>query len=253
MFKDLTNAKLAIRFGPVLYLHGALPLSFDDDAGDDQSICYPTPWIHPKDGDTDAGCRSLSDWISALNNFASSQVEGWKAFRDSRLRDQMQHSSGGVWAAEGGYFNDTASGKLFGALMQFGMGTLPDRSKTQSCVYSSWMHDGLPRDDLFGSDESMRKLRELFRREGIEVIFTGHQPVGDAPWPIQISGDYDESKLWIIPCDTSFSGDTLFVSPEGYDSKQSESFGRGSAKRGRGEVAFRLVQLMIQLRLFSWR
>jgi len=244
MGQYLTRAKLMIRFGSVLFLHGALPIVPNSNDAN-QSLDFPTPWIHPNDDDsTKAGCNSLTNWINALNDFASNQVKAWKKYHEYRLENSSSVSSRGVWATEGGYSNNTPGGKLFGALLQYGMGTLPNRSKTQSCVYNSWMRDGLPRDDMFGSDDDdssiMRQqlLSELFTREGIQIILTGHQPVGDAPWPIRISKKGEEEKLWIVPCDTSFSGDTRWTSLEGFDSSGSASLGRGLLTSGRGEVAF---------------
>ena len=78
-------------------------------------------------------------------------------------------------------------GKMFRSLMQYGMGRLADNARTQSCVYSSWMSHGLPREDFFGCDVSMMKVSKLLKKEGIQLIVTGHRPVGDAPWPIQLS------------------------------------------------------------------
>ncbi|KAL7538307.1 hypothetical protein ACHAXR_008452 [Thalassiosira sp. AJA248-18] len=235
--EDLERAKLVIRFGPVLFMHGAFPFSSTDD---DRYLDFPTPWMHPSSSSDDDTKKSssLTNWIGALNSFSSTQVKGWKEY-GSHLQNPSHATSGGVWATEGGYFNNTPPGILFGALMQFGMGTLPDRSKTQSCVYNSWMSEGLPRDDMFGSDDSLTAMSELFKREGIRIILSGHQPVGDAPWPIQVSKNGEETKLWIMPCDTSFSGDVRWANSEDFDSCESASQGRGSVMTsGRGEVAY---------------
>ncbi|KAL7554345.1 hypothetical protein ACHAWF_018112 [Thalassiosira exigua] len=239
MSEYLTRAKLMIRFGPVLFVHGAVPFS-KNHSDVNESLEFPTPWVQPNSShEAGATCKSLSDWADALNDFASNQVKGWKEYHEY-LAGGKSKPLCGVWATEGGYFNTSSrSGKLFGSLMQYGMGTLPDRSKTQSCVYNSWMHDGLPREDLFGSVESMRKVFKLFEREGIRLILSGHQPIGDAPWPIQVSQNGDDTKLWIIPCDTSFSGDTSWTSLQGYESCESKSLGRGLGTSGRGEVALR--------------
>lgn len=234
LVKDLARAKLIMRFGSVLFLHGALPF-VSNDGDDEKSPVFPTPWMHPNDGGTKPGCNSLVKWIDVLNDFASHQVKAWKDYH--RLcQERLSPVTSDVWSTEGGYFNNSPAGKMFGNLVQYGMGTLPDRSKTQSCVYNSWMEDGLPRKDLFGSDFSMRQMSELFAREGIQLILTGHQPVGDAPWPIQISQKGE--KRWILPCDTSFSGDICWIGLEGFDSSQSAGLGRGSLPSGRGEVAF---------------
>ncbi|KAL9179767.1 hypothetical protein ACHAXT_007737 [Thalassiosira profunda] len=235
MSQYLARAKLSIRFGPVLYLHGALPLVTSDD---ESSLSYPAPWRKPNNDDaTKTTCASLTEWIADLNAFASDQVLGWREYHKYCQGYPSQDCLCEVWATEGGYANTTLAGEMFGALMQYSMNTLPDRTRTNSCVYNSWMKNGLPREDLFGSDEAREKLRQLFQREGLQVIISGHQPVGDAPWPIQLARDGEAKTLWIIPSDTSFSGDTKFVTLDGFDCKESASLGRGSATSGRGEVA----------------
>ena len=215
-------------------MHGAFPI-----APDSNSIGYPLPWSPPNNyDDTNLRCDccdSLTDWIGSLNSFSAKQVKSWREYND-----ETKASSDGVWATEGGYINKSPAGKTFAALIQYGMGTLPDQSKTQSCVYNSWMENGEPRKDMF--DDNGRQMSELFKREGLEVILTGHQPVGDAPWPIRIPNE-ENKMLWVLPCDTSFSGDTRWTSLEGYTSDGSVNLGRGSLANGRGEVAFRYVQL----------
>lgn len=232
------HAKLVIRFGSVLFLHGALPIDSKIDA-DDKFNHFPTPWLRPSnDGSQASGIHSLAEWIHALNDFASSQVHAWKEFAQRPRGDDA-----GVWATKGGYFNNTTAGKKFGALMQYGMGRLADNATTQSCVYSSWMEDGIPREDIFGCDNSTTTFSRLLQKEGIQIILTGHRPVGDAPWPIKIPQniDGDEATAWVLPCDTSYSGDTRWTTVEGFESIGSTSLGRGLAKSGRGEVAFRYV------------
>ena len=61
--------------------------------------------------------------------------------------------------------------------------------------------------------------------------------VGDLPYPIQVSdgNENDESpKRFIIIADTSFSGDTKWISN---DSNERENLGRGNAVSGRGDAA----------------
>ena len=236
------HAKLVMRFGSVLCLHGALPIDSKIDA-DDKFNHFPTPWLRPSDdSSTASGIHSLDDWICALNGFASSQVNAWNEFARRPQNASLDSSDdAGVWATIGGYFNNTLAGKKFGALMQYGMGRLSDNATTQSCVYSSWMYDGLPRGDIFGCDDSMTTFSSLLKREGVQIILTGHRPVGDAPWPIKVPHNIDGKDVaaWVLPCDTSYSGDTRWTTVEGLESSESISHGRGLAQSGRGEVAFR--------------
>jgi hypothetical protein len=105
------------------------------------------------------------------------------------------------------------------------------------------MRNGMPRDDIFGSNNESRKkkLCNILEKEGIQIILSGHQPVGDAPWPILISSpDEKERKTWILPCDTSFSGDTHWTSIQGLQKDAAEmNCNTVRTTSGRGNVAFR--------------
>eukprot|EP00804_Cyclotella_cryptica_P022870 CCRYP_005065-RA/>CCRYP_005065-RA protein AED:0.02 eAED:0.02 QI:201/1/1/1/0.33/0.25/4/2706/573 len=221
MSQYLTRAKLIVRFGPALFMHGALPF-----VPDENEVHFPTPWLN-------AGFNSFSVWIQELNRFASDQISSWKEYaHDFKINNQFQRK--GVWASEGGYSNDTTGGRMFGKLLQYGMNTLPDRSKNPSVVYSSWMKDGMPLEEL-----EHPCWYEFFRMQGLEVIANGHQPVGDMPWPIQISSsDGSLVKFWILPCDTSFSGDTSWANIKDKCCDERDNVGRGSGPNGRGDVAF---------------
>jgi len=252
---------LALRIGPVLFLHGALPLG-NMLNNDDDTTYFPTPWISSNNNKVDitsqqqqSGTKTLTEWINALDEFASQQVKGWKAYgRGYDVVDKEGSSCYSsdcdieeeVWCTKGGYFNSSSkAGRMFGALLQYGMGSLPNRSSTQSCIYNSWMHNGMPRDDIFGSSNEARKkkLCNILEKDGIRIILSGHQPVGDAPWPILITSPDDEKKerkTWILPCDTSFSGDTHWTSIQGL--QKDAAVMNCSTERptsGRGNLAFR--------------
>ena len=231
----------------------------------DDTNYFPTPWISSNNNEVDdndntsqqqqSGTKTLTEWINALDDFASQQVEGWKAYGRGYDVDKERssfHSSDDdfeeeVWCTKGGYFNSSSkAGRMFGALLQYGMGSLPNRSSTQSCIYNSWMRNGMPRDDIFGSSNEgkTKTLCNVLKKEGIQIIISGHQPVGDAPWPILISSPDNETKerkTWILPCDTSFSGDTHWTSIQGLqkDAADINCNTERSTTSGRGNVAFR--------------
>ena len=56
----------------------------------DDTDCFPTPWISSNNNEVDdndntsqqqqSGTKTLTEWINALDDFASQQVEGWKAY-----------------------------------------------------------------------------------------------------------------------------------------------------------------------------
>ena len=229
---------------------------------DDNNNYFPTPWISRNNNEVDdstsqqqqSGTKTLTEWINALDEFGEAQVEAWKAYGrgyDVDKEGSSCYSSDDdieeeVWCTKGGYFNSSSkAGRMFGALLQYGMGTLPTRSSTQSCIYNSWMRNGMPRDDIFGSNNESRKekLCNILEKEGIQIILSGHQPVGDAPWPILISSPDDkkkERKTWILPCDTSFSGDTHWTSIQGLQKDAAEmNCYTVRTTSGRGNVAFR--------------
>lgn len=241
MGEYLTRAKLIIRFGPALFLHGALPFSI---AVEDGSIVltstdfeFPTPWKENCGTDNHS---TLLEWMNDLNQFAASQVKSWKEY-GAELSKSHQPSRDGVWATDGGYFNDTPGGKRFGALLQYGMGTLPHHVKNTSVVYNSWMSDGMPRSELFCDKQldGHNPVGRLMRNENLQIILSGHQPIGDMPWPILVSSrdKANGSARWVIPCDTSFSGDTGWTTTEGCESRMRKNVGRGCVKSGRGEVS----------------
>lgn len=214
MSEYLSSAKLMIRFGPVLFMHGALPSI--------EGRSFPLPWLE-KSLDDQIQHQTLTEWIDDLNKFASDQITSWKHY----CNNTHQHQDN-FWATNGGYNNTTPAGKMFGNLLQYGMNTLPDRSKNETVVYNSWMSDLMPRIDL---NEMVEKLFDQRF-----VILSGHQPVGDAPWPIQFHNG------WIIPCDTSFSGDVCWTTAAAEhcnSSTERVGLGRGSRLNfGRGDVAF---------------
>jgi len=241
MGEYLSHAKLIIRFGPALFLHGALPFSI---AVEDGSIVltstdfeFPTPW---KENCGTSNHSTLLEWMNDLNQFASSQVKSWKEY-GVELSKSHQPSRDGVWATDGGYFNDTPGGKRFGALLQYGMGTLPHHVKNTSVVYNSWMSDGMPRSELFCDKQPDGKnpVGRFMKNEKLQIILSGHQPIGDMPWPILVSSrdETNGSARWVIPCDTSFSGDTGWTTTDGCESTMRKNVGRGSVKSGRGEVS----------------
>lgn len=226
MSQYLTQAKLIVNFGPAVFIHGALPF-----VPDKNEVRFPAPWLNAES--ERVGYISFFKWIQDLNRFAFDQISAWKKYGyDLKIDTDLQQK--GVWASEGGYSNDTHGGRMFGKLLQYGMNTLPDRSKNPSVVYSSWMKDGMPREEL-----GHPRWYEFFRKQGLEVIASGHQPVGDMPWPIQInSSDGSLMKFWLLPCDTSFSGDTSWTNIKDRCCDQRSSQGRGSGPNGRGDVAF---------------
>lgn len=86
-------------------------------------------------------------------------------------------------------------------------------------------------------DRAFSRLTEnFFRRTGLELMCSGHQPQGDLPNPIRIPLPDCNRTAWILSCDTSYSGDTSFVNLTG-DQFQHHNPGRGDSRSGRGMKA----------------
>jgi len=168
----------------------------------------------------DATVTNIDDWICRLNAFSDRHYEKWAYY--------VTHNPDGkyCWSRFGGY-------SYFGALIQYGMGWLPNKDVNQSVVYSTWITDGMPQ-MVCGNTELDRLhakfLAEFFSVSGLDLIVSGHQPIGDSPLTIQVNSKYEEKPKFIVIGDTSFSGDTIWVGG-------SKNMGRGKVKSGRGEVA----------------
>jgi hypothetical protein len=129
--------------------------------------------------------------------------------------------------------------------LQYGMGGTPDGVKNPTVVYNSWGVAGKPR-KMFRHDEDceydrqfVRYTKDFFQRTGIRLICSGHQPAGEMPNHIRITHEDEDSKTsWILCCDTSYSGDTVWLHlPCDDESVKRQNIGRGEAKSGRGPVA----------------
>ena len=239
----LSSANLVIKLGAIMFMHGALPraevihTSQKDSLW--SSVDYAIPWIV----DPQEEVQSVDSWVECLNSFAHEQVILW--------RKNIQHFDGssGVWSTIGGY--NTAFD--YGNLLQFGMGWLPNRKKNPTIVYSSWLNDGMPQqfyrlaggsnkanNDAEGSRGStidtscVREVSKFFGLGGLQLIISGHQPHGDHPTPINISNGGGDDR-YIIPCDTSYSGDTHWICSGSGEKRINK--GRGDSTSGRGDVA----------------
>lgn len=205
----IEGSKLLARVGEVAFLHGALPVNKITDWG---NLTVVMPWLEHGVSANDIGVKTVDDWINALDAFVKKEV---KRFRE--------HGKSSAWIENGGYDG------LYGGLIQYGMGFLPDRTPNPTLVYNRWgsrsfAHDEDPR--KFWDDEQTEATKEFFRKTGIKVICCGHQPNGEMPNTIRV--DVDGEPHWILCCDTSYSGDTILSNEE------RANHGRESSKSGRG-------------------
>ena len=225
----IMSAEVAIRMGPVLFVHAGVPRPPEVENEKNFSFrSYPPAFSTP--------ARSFDDWMSKVREFVDEQRSHW--------RDGVG-SEKGVWASRGGYQLEPDAG---GSLMQYGMGYMLDGEKilkNPTVVYASWLKEGQP----FCPEPA---TEEMFDEAGLKLIVTGHQPHGDAPLPIRVGGGggggeegggggSEGSKL-IITGDTSYSGDVQWQ--EGLNEWR-KSRGRDGSLSGRGQVAVSEILLEI--------
>lgn len=121
------------------------------------------------------------------------------------------------------------------------MGWTANRIKNPTVVYNSW-EEANTRKDIYNK-YYINLLFNFFERTKNKLIVTGHQPQGDMPSPIQVfSSNENNNKepYWILRCDTSFSGDTLWVRDD-----EVICYGHGNSISRRGESTVRLVHFKL--------
>ncbi|VEU38085.1 unnamed protein product [Pseudo-nitzschia multistriata] len=180
MGRFLAEGLLAAKVGPILFVHGSLPLTKDTmerglrDGGDGSNIwddlTFCMPWInkthheysedHRFESASDLGVETIEDWLDAVNRFASRNVEAWE--RDiARLEREAgqqatnathnasdgveEESKDSIWAYRAGYGNGPShSGIYYSDLVQYGMGMIPGGKKNPTVVYNSFTPEGMP-------------------------------------------------------------------------------------------------------------
>mmetsp|Transcript_20005 Transcript_20005/g.41805 ORF Transcript_20005/g.41805 Transcript_20005/m.41805 type:complete len:343 (-) Transcript_20005:345-1373(-) len=205
------------------------------------------PWL--SDGETaqSVGVTNTSEWLEELNQFARTSVKAWKQNFDGSTSG---NSSASLWCTKGGYYHNSAK-CAWGAFMQYGMGWTSDGNQNPTIVYNRWSNNGMPfrfmppvgTDKGDGDQEEnalyVEMVREFFQQSpGLRVVCTGHQPQGDMANSIcvevdnnEISADHHQQLAWIVPADTSYSGDVRFWDKE---KRTNTSLGREDSKSGRG-------------------
>jgi hypothetical protein len=261
----LSRAKLCVKIGNSAFMHGALPFGPDiisiyhndyQIQGKNLSLFWKEFYRRatPFGGKENVGYElepiyNLDDWIDTLNAFAKDQVNSWiqnitaiesvelEEESEEKITKQKAYMSEHRWVTVGGYLNTSKGSREFGSLCAYGMGWKPDRTKNPTCVYNSWITDGMPQ-RFYGNGEqdiAYQKLVNIFFQEsGLDTIVCGHQPVGDHPFLIRLGEGQD--KL-IVCADTSYSGDTKWMVNDRCN------VGRGKSVSGRGDVSVTEVLL----------
>jgi hypothetical protein len=195
------------------------------------------PWILPGESAKDNyGVTTIDEWLEALNQFGSDRIKDWKD--EIQRIERGEPTDPAIWAYKAGYHY----GPSYSALIQYGMGMTFDRKKNPTVVYNTFTPNGMPHRFYPDADDGYSEsTREFFDRAQIQLILAGHKPQGDMPSPIRI-----DSSAWVLCCDTSYSGDTIWYDHKNMTAKQQEqrtNLGRGNAVSFRGDVAVSEVLL----------
>lgn len=251
----LSHGLLICRLGPLLFLHGSLPLLSEhvveteaekSSVWDDLTFCMP--WLPPGETARDHGVTTIEEWMTALNRFGHDKVEEWKT-DISRIEAMggTDDAKEPMWAQEAGY----GYGPSYSDLIQYGMGMLPNRQKNPTVIYNTFTPSGMPERFFQDSDEPhmVQATKTFFDRAAVQVILAGHKPQGDMPSPIRV-----DDSAWILLADTSYSGETIWHHHDDDDNDDDENeremvgrpsssscrrtnLGRGESLSFRGEVA----------------
>lgn len=269
----LSQALIAAPVGPILFVHGSLPLTNEviikakaksKSVWDD--LTSFTPWIPHNNHSSpslDYRVKTIEDWFDAVNQFCIDSIQAWtndinriekigvELNRRRSSDDIKEQSKKSIWAYRAGY------NRTYSDLIQYGMGRIPGGGKNPTVVYNSFTPEGMPQsfiplhdhnesgDQLpsISSDIAM-SISEFFERSSIQLILTGHKPQGDLPSPIRIN-----NSSWIICADTSYSGDTIWYhldSGDGdNDGQRRSNLGRGNSISFRGDVA--VSEVLVEL------
>ena len=248
----LEQAQLCHRQGPILFVHGGLPLttnlpleSKEKNMNIWEDLFFAMPWL--KDTKKKPVPVSLDEWFDELNAFMKSMVQQWKQCIQELQDNDGTKVENPIWSEQGGY----NYGPPYSQLIQYGMGMLPDKSKNPTVVYSGfWSNQGMPHThQILGSEDNQLShvIQQFFEKSGLQLLVVGHQPQGDMPSVIRVDTS-TKSPAWILCCDTSYSGDTHWHDWSQHDSKDKrQNLGRGDVVRsGRGEVAVSEVLLELE-------
>jgi len=247
MGRFLSEGLLAARVGPILFVHGSLPLTKDTmaEAKDNKSsiwddLTFCMPWINKTHHDydenhifstaSDLGVNKIEDWLGFVNEFCVKNVEAWKKHTlemekegtknmeeifDERHKEESKEA---IWAYRAGYGNGPSySGTYYSDLVQYGMGMIPGGKKNPTVVYNSFTPEGmptyfLPPEEVNGVDTGGTSS------EGSDVAMCTREFFERSPLQLILTGHKPQGDMpspikvdgssWVICADTSYSGDT---------------------------------------------
>ena len=138
LLKYLSYGKIAVQIGDTLFVHGALqkdsakwiPPTYSDvtNASRDKVSCLDAV----ESERLGSHKETLKEWIEAINAWASSEVEHFKASYSDYIDNDLK-SEEDSWDVVGGYEHPQPGSRL----VMYGMGKFPDDSKNPTVVYAS--------------------------------------------------------------------------------------------------------------------
>jgi hypothetical protein len=178
MGQFLKHSHLAFKIGPIMVVHGSLPMTEDvmqhaSSSGvsvwDDLTFCMP--WIEKNTTASDHGVTTVDEWTDALNQFCHDKVQQW-GHNIRRVEESGKEDT--IWAHRGGY----DYGPSYAQLLQYGMGMTPDRKKNPTVVYNSFTPEGMPQsfDPNSENTDFADCTKEFFDRANVQLILAGHKP-----------------------------------------------------------------------------
>ena len=246
MGRFLAEGLLAARVGPILFVHGSLPLTKEtmaeakenqskDSIWDDLTFCMP--WMNKTYHDygadhkfstaSDLGVETIEDWLVEVNQFCVKNVQAWKKHileiesKDNQKGEVLndsdkEESKDDIWAYRAGYGNGPSySGTFYSDLIQYGMGMIPGGKKNPTVVYNSFTPEGMPTyflpPDGVSDDANLGQDSSdvaMCTREFFERSKVQLILTGHKPQGDMPSPIKVGSASWVICADTSYSGDT---------------------------------------------
>eukprot|EP00981_Chlorochromonas_danica_P007066 scaffold1537_cov162-Ochromonas_danica.AAC.24 len=192
LLQYLKQAQVALLLGDTLFLHGALH-------------DYNRGWVPGDERETVyEQAETITDprqWIDRLNSFARREIEDYCANCDRYIKaiESSNNKDAIIWEESGGYGHAQPGSRL----LQYGMGWLPDRQQNPSVIYSSYLSAGQ-------ANPPNITAAQWLVENNIHQLIVGHQPHGDAPWPITLL----QNQLRILCADTAYSRNTQW--PQSY-------------------------------------
>ena len=257
----LLHGQLAFRLGPMLFVHGGLPITQEilqetakqpgSSIWDDLSYFMPWMMVNASSSGTTNSVSSkittIDDWIDSLNEFCYTKLDEWKQdFDQCSIEDSKKLKKCKIWSYRGGY----NYGPSYSGLIQYCMSVIAAAAhgndgsvsiiSNPTVVYSCFTPFGMPLDDFHHDDNNnsvetgyARATKEFFQRSNLQIILVGHKPQGDMPTPIRLNvhnnhnhhdddDKNDDDTRWILCCDTSYSSETIWYDPNLQEEKKDD-------------------------------